>query len=278
MSELQKICCGPNNNNCGCVQYSNQYPYLAPCECNNSERLGLGFNCKYGEIPYFGVLKGADPSFDQLLDPMCGFKLDDGETDVSKCPPPPPESGPVVIKDIPNFGTVCALSCHDIPGPSGPDAPLYSNCPHSRPPVPRPADPRPTQVENFNLQSRGDPNVPIWRPGYMQCSGGSDSSGRPLPKSCQYSSGFSQPNELMGLIRTGSYLNPANAEAGRAPPCVPGGNNESKVQECVSCVDQHWGKDCKNSKGISCDFLNQTTPHVTETMVGNFCKYGMRGQ
>jgi len=255
MTELQKICCGPNNNNnCGCVQYSNQSPYLAPCECNNSERLGLGFNCKYGEIPYFNVIKGADPSFDQLLDPMCGFKLDDGETDVSKCPPAPPESGPVIIKDIPNFGTVCALGCHIIPGPV--NAPQYSNCPRSRP----------TQVENFSLQSRGDPS-PL-DPGYMQCSGGS----------CQYSYGFSEPNELMGLIRTGSYLNPANVEAGRAPPCVPGGNNESKVQECVSCVDQHWGKDCKNSKGISCDFLKQMTPNINETMVGNFCTYGMRGQ
>ena len=42
MSQLQRFCCGPNNDNCGCNQHSNQYPYLSACECNNSERIGLG--------------------------------------------------------------------------------------------------------------------------------------------------------------------------------------------------------------------------------------------
>jgi len=104
----------------------------------------------------------------------------------------------------------------------------------------------------------------------MQCNGD--------PSKCYYMGGYSEPNMLMGYIRTGIYENPANLEAGRAPPCVPGGDDVSKVQECISCVDTHWGKNCKTSKGESCDFLGLTTPKVNDTMVRNFCKYGMRGQ
>ena len=69
-------------------------------------------------------------------------------------------------------------------------------------------------------------------------------------------------------------FNPGNVSAGRAP-CVPGGDDVSKVQDCINCVNTHWGKDCK---GDSCDFLSQATPQVSDTMVRNFCKYGMRGQ
>lgn len=257
MSQLQRFCCGPNNDNCGCNQHSNQYPYLGACECNNSERIGLGFNCKRGEIPYFEVIEAKTPGGDVILNPMCGFKVPDGETDPSKCPPAPPGSGPVVIRDIPHFGSVCALGCHIIP--SGPNEPSYSNCPHDRP-----------TRENYELRSRGDPSIPIYRPNYMQCNGD--------PSKCYYMGGYSEPNMLMGYIRTGIYENPANLEAGRAPPCVPGGDDVSKVQECISCVDTHWGKNCKTSKGESCDFLSLATPKVNDTMVRNFCKYGMRGQ
>jgi hypothetical protein len=209
MSQLQRFCCGPNNDNCGCNQHSNQYPYLGACECNNSERIGLGFNCKRGEIPYFEVIEAKTPGGDVILNPMCGFKVPDGETDPSKCPPAPPGSGPVVIRDIPHFGSVCALGCHIIP--SGPNEPSYSNCPHDRP-----------TRENYELRSRGDPSFPIYRPNYMQCNGD--------PSKCYYMGGYSEPNMLMGYIRTGIYENPANLEAGRAPPCVTGGTTYQKFR------------------------------------------------
>ncbi len=263
MSDLQRFCCGPNNDNCGCVQHSNQYPYLGACECNNlTDRIGLGYNCKHGEIPYFEVIEGKTPDFDTILNPMCGFKVADGETDPSKCPPAPPGSGPVVIRNIPHFGSVCALRCHTIPG--GPDHRDYSDCPHDRP------TDRPTR-ESFTLQSRDDPPpIPIYRPDYMQCNGN--------PPYCYYMGGYSEPNQLMGIIRTGISVNPGNVGAGRNPACVPGGDDASKVQDCISCVKTNWGEDCKNSQGVSCDYLSLTTPRVTDKMVRNFCTYGMRGQ
>ncbi len=36
--------------------------------------------------------------------------------------------------------------------------------------------------------------------------------------------------------RCNILFNPGNVSAGRAPPCVPGGDDVSKVQDCINCV------------------------------------------
>ena len=133
-------CCQSRTNpECGCFQHSNEFAYGNACECNTDEMLGVGYNCKAGEIPYVTPMKDSW----SYQAPLCAFKLPDGVTDPSRCPPPPPGSGPAFVYQDPTFGNVCVLAC------TTSDGGLKNNCPQWA-----------SLTENYTDPPRCDPEQP----------------------------------------------------------------------------------------------------------------------
>ena len=93
---------------------------------------------------------------------------------------------------------------------------------------------------------------------------------------CYSSAASSDGASMFAFARRGNVQNPFDPAGPIRPPCVPGGSDEEKRQECLDCISTNWGPKCKSALGESCDAMNETGVNSKQQLT--FCTYGLVGR